>query len=101
MGKRYVARLLPIDYLEKLGRYQPEGKHQESSGIKYPPEMMQQLRESGGRKLRADIVEIEISRGGKISKKKYAWVAGGGLLRQWLIPINWVVKVKKADRKCQ
>lgn len=102
MGKKaYLARLLPLDYLQKIGRYQPKGEHSEKSGVQYPPEMMQQLRESAGRILSADIVKIEVSRGGKIRKKKYAWVAGAGLFRQWCIPINWLVRVTEANKKCR
>ena len=98
MGKVYLARLLPLDYLEKIGRYQPEGKHHRNSGITYPPEMMRQLRENAGRILSARIVALRVHRKGKICLEKCASL---GEDLQWYIPINWLVRVKKADKKCQ
>lgn len=93
MRKTYLARLLPLDYLEKIGRYQPKGEHHEKSGIKYPEMMMQQLREKAGCVLSVTIVELKIIRKGLTCIEKYACLTGG---LQWYVPINWLVRVGKA-----
>ena len=65
MRKTYLARLLPLDYLEKIGRYQPKGGASRKKWDKIPRnEMMQQLREKAGCVLSVTIVELKIIRKG-------------------------------------
>jgi hypothetical protein len=95
MKAKYKARLLPIDYLEKIGRYQPNGKHSQSySGVNpgYPAYMIRQLRSNKGEVI--SIFEANSISDFTANYKKAGFI--NALLpngQAWVIPSNWVIRI--------
>ena len=49
MKKPKKVRLLPLDYLESIGRYRPLTDHAPSKGVYYPDVMMRDLERNAGK----------------------------------------------------
>ena len=78
-------RILPFEYLRKIGRYDPE-IHKGFNGPGYPSYMMEELRS-----LAEEKKEVTFA-------AKSRWLRKGFIIietypgKTWTIPSNWVVK---------
>ena len=87
-------RMLPFDYLQKIGRYNPE-VHRGWNHPGYPGPMMEELAMAAkiGKKIKF-VRSRYLHTGDKVSYKCNKFISvempGGN---QWTIPSNWVVKV--------
>lgn len=94
MKVKTKLRMLPFDYLQKIGRYNPE-VHSGQNGPGYPKSMMEDLASTAkeGKEvmpLGAKFTVKYTSHQHKHNKFIYIGTASG---KEWLIPSNWVVRV--------
>lgn len=89
-------KMLPFDYLERIGRYDPKVHTKEADSPGYPSIMMKELEmvAKKGEKMKF-IRNWEPLSGvsARYKHKKFITVEIGSSKNKWTIPSNWVARV--------
>lgn len=99
MEKRKRVRLLPFDYLQKIGRYSPL-VHNAKNALPYPDEMIKELKRNANKVF--EITEIDYPfrqkdyLNGKSKQFLSLWITP---VRGWIIPRNWTIAVKASNSR--
>ena len=98
MKKKKRVKLLPFDYLESIGRYDPLIHNEVADGIiSYPDEMIKELKRNAGKIFEANEIDYPFRQkdylNGKSRQFLSLWITP---TRGWLVPRNWTVTVSRS-----